>query len=61
MAKLTASILTVRDVAERLKVARRTVIDMIGRGEIPATKIGRQWVIDIDLLRDAIRRRSRRR
>lgn len=34
-----------RDVAELLGIAERTVRDMIARGEIPARKLGKFWLI----------------
>jgi len=39
-------VLTVQDVAEILKVCPRTVLNMVKRGEIPATRIGHLWRFD---------------
>ncbi len=39
------SVLTPRQVAERLVVHERTVIRLIERGELRALKVGRQWRI----------------
>ncbi|MGO2658760.1 helix-turn-helix domain-containing protein [Mycetocola reblochoni] len=44
--------LTVVDVAELLKVAREDVMDLLGRGELRAIRVGTsgQWRIEIDEL-----------
>ncbi|RME06390.1 MAG: DNA-binding protein [Deltaproteobacteria bacterium] len=36
-------VLTVRDVAEYLKIDKRTVYKLAKEGKIPCSKIGRQW------------------
>jgi excisionase family DNA binding protein len=42
--------LTVEDVAARLKVREKTVRDWIGRGDLEAYKIGKEWRIRRDHL-----------
>ena len=37
--------LTTDEVAERIRVSRNTVIQLIDRGELPATRFGRQYRI----------------
>jgi len=41
-------LLSATKVASLLGLERHTVLDMIARGELPATKIGRQWRIAPD-------------
>ena len=57
--------LTVEEVAGRLKVKEKTVRDWIGRGELEAYKIGKEWRIRRDHLepphRSATRQRPTRR
>jgi len=36
-------IMTVEEVAEYLKIKRRTVCDLAQKGLVPGVKIGRQW------------------
>ena len=43
-------VLTVRDVAERCLVSRRTIYNLIRTRDIPAIKIGRQYRISVDAL-----------
>lgn len=38
--------LTVQDVARRLRIKRKTVYGMIGRGELVAVKIGGMWRVE---------------
>ncbi len=42
---MTDQVLTVREVAELLKLAEKTVYSMAQRGEIPAFKVRGQWRI----------------
>lgn len=37
----SADVLTVQEVADRLKAARSTVYELIQRGELPAKRLGR--------------------
>lgn len=46
----TSSILTLKEVADYLKVAEKTVLRMIGNREIPCAKVGNQWRFRRDLL-----------
>lgn len=39
-------LMTVREVADRLQLGVPTVREMIGRGEIPAAKIGKEYRIE---------------
>lgn len=39
-----------RDVADLLGISERTVRDMIARGEIPAKKLGKFWLIHPDAI-----------
>jgi len=39
----TKQILSLKEVAKYLGLNERTVYNVVRRGEIPATKIGRQW------------------
>ena len=41
-------LLTATQVADLLLVERHTIPSMIARGELPATKVGRQWRIAPD-------------
>lgn len=41
-------LLTVAEVAARLRVARMTVYREIDRGRLPASRVGRNWRIDPD-------------
>jgi len=35
--------MTVREVADYLRVSEKTIYRLLRRGSIPATKVGRQW------------------
>ena len=52
-------LLTVEEVAGRLKVKEKTVRDWIGRGDLEAYKIGKEWRIRRDHL-DGHRSSTRR-
>jgi excisionase family DNA binding protein len=45
-----AELLTIEEVAGRLKVREKTVRDWIGRGELDAYKIGKEWRVRRDHL-----------
>ena len=49
--------LTVEDVAARLKVKEKTVRDWIGRGDLEAYKIGKEWRIRRDHFDEAMEAR----
>ena len=40
---MQTEVLTVKDVAEYLKIDKRTVYKLAKEGKIPCSKIGRQW------------------
>lgn len=40
---MESPLLTVKEAAEHLKLSERSVVRMAQRGEIPSTKLGRQW------------------
>lgn len=40
------TLLTVPEVAERLRSSERFIADAIRRGDLPASKVGRRWVVD---------------
>lgn len=46
----TSAIMTLKEVADYLKVAEKTVLRMIGNREIPCAKVGNQWRFRKDLL-----------
>lgn len=41
--KMGDDVMTVRDVADYLKLDERTVYNLANRGKLPAVKIGKQW------------------
>lgn len=43
---------TLAEVAEILKVTRRTVYSYVKDGKIPATKVGRQWRVTEQALKE---------
>lgn len=46
------ALLTIADVAQRLRVSTKTIRRLIGSGELPAFKVGRLWrVSERDLQR----------
>lgn len=49
------NLLTVAQVADRLKIHRSRIIRLIGSKKLPARKLGSMWVIvekDVELVRD---------
>ena len=48
-------ILDLQEVAEYLGLNKRTVYNLVRKGEIPGTKIGRQWRVKKDRLDDLFR------
>jgi len=51
-------VLTIRDVAEFLKLSQKTVYAMAKSGKLPAFKVGSQWRIRRDDLEDWITSRA---
>src|SRR5512137_2663011 len=43
-------LLTVKDAAEYLNVSEKTVLRLIRRGELPASKVGGQWRLEQDAI-----------
>lgn len=39
------ALLSTAQAAQRLGVAHRTVRDMVARGDLPATRVGRNWAV----------------
>ena len=54
-------ILDLKEVAEYLGLNKRTVYNLVRKGEIPGTKIGRQWRVKKESLDELFRnpRRSK--
>ena len=50
--------LTVREVAERLRLHPRTVYNMAKRGEIPAMKIARRWRFRASVIEELYQKRQ---
>ena len=48
-------ILDLKKVAEYLGLNKRTVYNLVRKGEIPGTKIGRQWRVKKESLDDLFR------
>lgn len=44
-------ILTVQETAQLLKTSRQQVRKMIQNGELPAVKVGREWRIQLEILK----------
>ncbi len=51
-------IMTVREVAAYLRVTEKTIYRLLGRGKIPATKVGHQWRFDRASIDDWLSRSS---
>ena len=47
-----SELLTIQDVAMLLKVSRQHVRKMVRAGPLPAVKIGREWRIEKDYLKN---------
>lgn len=47
---MAKEIMNLKEVAKYLGLNERTVYNLVRRGEIPATKIGRQWRVKKDNL-----------
>jgi excisionase family DNA binding protein len=51
-------VMTIRELAEYLRINIRTVYRLVEKGEIPAAKIGRQWRFDKEIIDAWLRRLS---
>ncbi len=51
-------LMTVREVAEYLRVTEKTIYRLLRRGRIPATKVGHQWRFDRVSIDEWLQRRS---
>lgn len=48
-------VLTVKEVAQYLKLSEMTILRLANQGTIPGTKFGRQWRFSSDIIFDMIR------
>jgi len=55
---LAEQLMTVREVAEYLSVHPRTVLRLIERGELKASKIASRWRVSMEDVRDYMERQS---
>ncbi len=55
-----AVVLTVEEVARRLRVSEATVYNLIRGGQLPAFRVGRSWRVDERDLDEYIRRQKTR-
>lgn len=46
--------LTIGEAARRLGVHRETLRAAIGRGEVPAARLGRRWLVPVDAIDDLL-------
>jgi len=53
-----AELMTVKEVADYLRVTEKTIYRLLRRGSIPATKIGHQWRFDKILIDEWLQRSS---
>jgi excisionase family DNA binding protein len=51
-------LMTLREVADYLRVTKKTIYRMLNAAEIPATKVGRQWRFDKTAIDDWLRSKS---
>jgi excisionase family DNA binding protein len=59
MSQRDEKLLTVKEVAQKLRISQATVLNLIDSGEFPgAFKAGNQWRIPESVLEDYIRRQS---
>jgi excisionase family DNA binding protein len=49
--KKPAELLSTSEVAERLKISKQHARALINEGKLPATKVGRDWVVNSDDLK----------
>lgn len=59
VAATVAKLITVQEAAELLRVHPRTVMNMAKRGELPGSKIGKQWRFDLEAVESWIGRHFR--
>jgi len=52
-----AELMTVQEVADYLRVTKKTIYRLLRRGELPATKVGRQWRFDKASIEEWLRRK----
>ena len=52
-----AELMTVEEMADYLRVTKKTIYRLLRRGNIPATKVGKQWRFDRDLIDEWLRRK----
>ena len=57
-AGIRCATVTVDEIAQYLGVARTSAYAAIRRGDIPATRIGRRWIVTLAALRDVLRLRE---
>lgn len=60
MVLMTDKYLTTDEVAQHMRVSRTMVVQLIDRGELPATRFGRLWRIKESDLVEYIRQHSNR-
>ncbi len=53
-----AELMTVGEVADYLRVTKKTIYRLLERGKIPATKVGNQWRFKKSSLDDWLQRSS---
>ncbi len=53
-----AELMTVGEVADYLRVTKKTIYRLLGRGNIPATKVGNQWRFEKSSIDDWLQRNS---
>jgi excisionase family DNA binding protein len=51
MKKPVGELLSTSEVAERLKISKQHARALITEGKLPATKVGRDWVVNSDDLK----------
>jgi excisionase family DNA binding protein len=52
--RMNSEVLTVQEVAHYLRIDIRTVYRLAKRGDIPCTKIGRQWRFNRDDIKELV-------
>ena len=53
-----AEFLTLQEVADYLRVTTKTIYRLLGKGKIPAIKVGRQWRFDKSAIDKWIKRKG---
>ena len=59
--EITMQLITVDDVAKMLSVHRRTVTRLISSKELKAAKIGGQWRIEVEWVKEYVERQADKR